>query len=125
MAAITIFHGFINSLNTAMLERLTRGYVIFHFAILVSCCITLLVMCKTKHDSAYVWTNVIDNSGWNPVGFSFLFGFLSASWTMTDYDATAHIAEEIKAPELKAPWAISTALAFTYVGGWLFTIVLS
>ena len=44
---------------------------------------------------------------------------------MTDYDATAHIAEEIKAPELKAPWAISTALAFTYVGGWLFTIVLS
>ena len=125
MAAITIFHGFINSLNTAMLEKLTRGYVIFHFAILVSCCITLLVMCKTKHDSAFVWTNVVDESGWNPVGFSFLFGFLSASWTMTDYDATAHIAEEIKNPELKAPWAISTALAFTYVGGWLFTIVLS
>ncbi|KAL9096737.1 MAG: hypothetical protein Q9165_001225 [Trypethelium subeluteriae] len=44
---------------------------------------------------------------------------------MTDYDATAHIAEEIKNPEIKAPWSITIALAFTYIGGWLFTIVLS
>jgi amino acid transporter len=38
--------------------------------------------------------------------------------------ATAHITEEIKNPELKAPWAISMAMLFTYVVGWLFTIVL-
>ena len=125
MAAITLFHGSINSLNTSILEKITRGYVIFHVGVLVSCCITLLVMCKDKHDSSYVWTNVVPDAGWSPSGFSFLFGFLSASWTMTDYDATAHIAEEIKNPELKAPWSISAALGFTYIGGWLFTIVLS
>jgi amino acid transporter len=45
--------------------------------------------------------------------------------TRLDYDATAHIAEEIKKPEIKAPWAISTALGVTYIGGWLFTIVLT
>ena len=38
--------------------------------------------------------------------------------------ATAHITEEIREPELKAPWAISMAMLFTYVVGWLFTIVL-
>ena len=43
---------------------------------------------------------------------------------MTDYDATAHITEEIREPELKAPWAISMAMAFTYVAGFLFNIVL-
>lgn len=43
---------------------------------------------------------------------------------LADYDATAHITEEIKNPELKAPWAISMAMLFTYVAGWLFTIVL-
>ena len=53
-----------------------------------------------------------------------MFGFLSVSWTMTDYDATAHITEEIKDPEIKAPWAISMAMLFTYVAGWLFNIVL-
>ena len=125
MAAITVFHGFINTLNTSILEKITRGYVIFHIGILVSCCIALLVKTKDKHSSSYVWTNTTDSSGWSPVGFSFLFGFLSASWTMTDYDATAHIAEEIQNPEIKAPWSIAGALGLTYIGGWLYTIVLS
>lgn len=31
----------------------------------------------------------------------------------------------ISEPELKAPWAISLAMTFTYVAGWLFTIVLA
>ena len=125
MAAVTVFHAVLNSLNTRFLERITRGYVIFHIGVLVSCCIALLVMCDNKHSSSYVWTEVVPDAGWSPAGFSFLFGFLSASWTMTDYDATAHIAEEIKQPEIKAPWAITSALGFTYVGGWLFTIVLA
>lgn len=91
MAALTLFHGVLNSLTTNALEKMTRTYVVFHFAVLLSCCITLLVMCKNKHDSAYVWTDVTPLSGWTPVGFSFLFAFLSASWTMTDYDATGLI----------------------------------
>jgi amino acid transporter len=43
---------------------------------------------------------------------------------MTDYDATAHITEEISEPEIKAPWAISLAMLFTYLAGFLFNIVL-
>ena len=125
MAALTLLHGSLNSLNTAALEKITKTYVIFHFAVLLSCCITLLVMCDYKHSSSYTWTKVVDNSGWSPPGWSFLFGFLSASWTMTDYDATAHIAEEIKNPEIKAPWSIALALGFTWIGGWLFNIVLA
>jgi len=42
---------------------------------------------------------------------------------MTDYDATAHIAEEIKNPAIKAPIAISSALGTTYVLGWFLNIV--
>ena len=41
-----------------------------------------------------------------------------------DYDATAHITEEIEEPEIKAPWAISTAMLFTYLAGFVFNIVL-
>ena len=120
-----LFHGALNSMNTSALEKITRSYVIFHLAALVSCCIALLVMCDHRKSANEVWVDVTPDAGWTPVGFSFLFGFLSASWTMTDYDATAHIAEEIKDPERKAPWAITIALGFTYIGGWLYTIVLS
>jgi amino acid transporter len=124
MAGMLIFHGILNSMSTSWLEKLTRTYVVFHVAVLVACCIALLAVDDNKHISSYVWTNVTPESGWTPKGFSFLFGFLSISWTMTDYDATAHIAEEIRNPEIKAPWVITIALGFTYVAGWLFTIVL-
>ena len=124
MAALTLFHGVLNSMRTSALEKMTKTYVIFHFAVLLAACITLLVMAD-KHPSSYVWTEVIPQAGWSPPGFSFLFGFLSVAWTMTDYDATAHIAEEIKNPEIKAPWAIASALGVTYIGGWLYTIVLT
>jgi len=124
MAALTVLCGLINSLSTYWMEKMTKTYVIFHFAILLSCSVALLAKTKNKHDATYVFTNVEDASGWTPIGWSFLFGFLSVSWTMTDYDATAHITEEINEPEIKAPWAISLAMAFTYVLGWLFNIVL-
>ena len=73
---------------------MTKTYVIFHVLVLLTCAIALLVKDHGKHSSSYVFTDVYSESGWTPVGFSFLFGFLSVSWTMTDYDATAHITEE-------------------------------
>lgn len=124
MAAMTVLTGLVNSMSTYWIEKLTKGYVIFHIGVLVSCCIALLVKTENKNTAEYVFTNIESNSGWTPKGFSFLFGLLSVAWTMTDYDATAHITEEISNPAVKAPWAISSAMVFTYVGGFLFNIVL-
>ena len=96
MAALTIFCGLVNSLSTYWMEKMTKTYVIFHILILVTCSIALLAKTNDKHNASYVFTSIPDPalSGWTPQGFSFLFGFLSVSWTMTDYDATAHITEE-------------------------------
>jgi len=99
---------------------------------------------ENKHDAKFVFTDKTGSSGWTPPGFAWLFGFLSVAWTMTDYDATAHITEEyvikkpyistkqtdsiknrIAQPEIKAPFAIFWAMAFTYVAGFLFNIVLA
>ncbi|TQS34912.1 hypothetical protein Golomagni_04685 [Golovinomyces magnicellulatus] len=124
MAALLLFCGFINSLSTYWMEKMTKSYVIFHMCVLLSCCIALLLKTEKKHTSEYVFTHIESETGWSPLGFSFLFGFLSVTWTMTDYDATAHITEEISEPEVKAPWAISMAMFFTYIAGFLFNIVL-
>ena len=82
MAALTILCGFVNSLPTAWMEKMTKSYVIFHVIILVSCSIALLVKTENKHDASYVFTDTTNDSGWLPVGWSFLFGFLSVSWTV-------------------------------------------
>ncbi|KAJ5216277.1 uncharacterized protein N7498_002684 [Penicillium cinerascens] len=124
MAALTVVTGVVNSLSTFWMEKMTKFYVIFHVCVLVVCAIALLALTKDKHSAEYVFTYTESESGWVPIGFSWLFGFLSVSWTMTDYDATAHITEEINEPEKKAPWAISLAMLVTYLGGFLFNIVL-
>lgn len=129
MAGLTVITGLVNSLSTYWMEKMTKTYVIFHVLVILTCSVSLLALAQPKngtpkHNAKYVFTDVDNTSGWTPTGWSFLFGFLSVSWTMTDYDATAHIAEEIREPEIKAPWAISMAMLFTYVVGWLFNIVL-
>ncbi len=124
MAGLSVTHALINSMSTSWLNRFAKTYAIFHIGVLVAACIALLVMQKDKHTAKYAFTDVNPISGWSPPGFSFLFGFLSVAWTMTDYDATAHIAEEAKDPARIVPKAIAMALTFTYIVGWLFNIVL-
>lgn len=124
MAGVLIIQGAISCLPTKYIEKMTKWYVIFHYAALISGVIALLVKTNPRKDADYVFTHVESHSGWHPIGWSFLFGFLSVSWTMTDYDATAHICEEMENPEHKAPWAISMAMVFTYVTGFLYNIVL-
>lgn len=111
MAALTVLTGCVNSLSTYWMEKMTKTYVIFHVCVLISCSVALLALTKDKHDAAYVFTHVESDSGWSPIGFSFLFGFLSVSWTMTDYDATAHITEEYVFFRMPLFWAPSDNLA--------------
>lgn len=125
MAGIVFLHGFINSLSTRWLERITKWYAIFHIAVLVACAVALLVLQKDKHSARYVFVDLNPQSGWDNKGWSFLFGFLSVAWCMTDYDATAHLCEEILNASVRAPQAIACALSVTYVLGFLFNIVLA
>ncbi len=89
MAGLTVLTGLVNSLTTKWMERMTKWYVVFHVLVIITCSIALLVKAD-KHTSKYVFTHVDDPSlsGWTPIGWSFLFGFLSVSWTMTDYDVS-------------------------------------
>lgn len=80
MAALTVVHASINSLSTYWLNHITKTYAVFHIGVLIAACIALVVLQGDKHDASYVFTNVEPQSGWTPPGFSFLFGFLSASW---------------------------------------------
>ena len=82
MAALTVLCGFVNSLPTSWMEKMTKSYVIFHVIILVSCSIALLVKTQNKNTASYVFTDTTNDSGWLPIGWSFLFGFLSVSWTV-------------------------------------------
>lgn len=84
--------------------------------------IALLVLTPDKHSASDVFGSVIDGSGWNSKGFSFMIGFLSVAWTMTDYDATTHMSEETKDAAIRGPVAITQAVMISGVIGLLLNI---
>ncbi|KAG8688291.1 hypothetical protein FRC08_011510 [Ceratobasidium sp. 394] len=78
------------------------------------------------HSASYVFGSegvINQTGGWNS-GVAFLFGLLSVQWTMTSYDATGHISEEVQHAAVAAPSAIFVAVIGTGLIGWLLNIVL-
>ena len=84
-AGLTVLTGAINSISTSWMEKLQKTFVVFHVTAVVACFITLLAVEKNKNSATFVFANVQSASGWDPKGFAFMFGFLSAAFTMTNY----------------------------------------
>ncbi|KAI1787362.1 APC amino acid permease [Ganoderma leucocontextum] len=125
-AGLLILHGILNCLATRQLARLTSGFVFVNLGATIITIIVLLAKTPRSemHSAAYVFGSegfVNQTGGWNN-GIAFLFGLLSVQWT--DYDATAHISEEVKRAAYAAPSAIFIAVIGTGLLGWLLNIVL-
>jgi len=86
MIGLCIIHAMINSLSTAWLNKISGTYAFFHIGVLIAAAAALLALQHEKNDASYVFTNLEPLSGWNPPGFSFFFGCLSAAWIMTNCD---------------------------------------
>jgi len=91
----------------------------------IALCVAILVLTPNKHSASDVFGSVIDGSGWHSKGFSFMIGFLSVAWTMTDYDATTHMSEETKNAAIRGPVAITQAVIISGVVGLLLNIAFS
>ncbi|KAG7447357.1 APC amino acid permease [Guyanagaster necrorhizus] len=127
-AVLLVFHGVLNSLATRYLARLSSSFVFCNLGATFLIIIVLLATTgrSNMHPASYVFGTaglVNQTGGWNS-GLAFLFGLLSVQWTMTDYDATAHISEEVRRAAYAAPSAIFMAVIGTGSFGWLFNIVL-
>ncbi|PPQ77882.1 hypothetical protein CVT25_015369 [Psilocybe cyanescens] len=125
-AGLLVVHGLLNSVATRYLARMTKGFVFVNLG--ATFIIIVVLLAKTPrsemHPANYVFgsAGIINQAeGWN-TGIAFLFGLLSVQWT--DYDATAHISEEVQRAAYAAPSAIFIAVIGTGLIGWLLNIVL-
>ncbi|KAK7513129.1 amino acid permease, variant [Phyllosticta citriasiana] len=114
--------GVICSLTTRALHRIVLCFAPINVLASVSICIALLVLTPDKQSAKWVFTEVTDGSGWGNRGFSFLLGFLSVAWTMTDYDGTTHMSEETHDAALRGPIAIRLAILVSGLVGWMLTV---
>ncbi|KIY70063.1 amino acid transporter [Cylindrobasidium torrendii FP15055 ss-10] len=125
-AGLLAIHGALNCFATRYLAKFSTSFVFVNLGTTFIIIIVLLATTgrENMHPAGYVFgsAGVINQTGGWDTGLAFLFGLLSVQWT--DYDATAHIAEEVRRAAYAAPSAIFIAVIGTGLIGWLFNIVL-
>ncbi|KAK8242290.1 amino acid permease, variant [Phyllosticta capitalensis] len=119
---ILCLFGIVCSLTTKALHRVVLWFAPINVLASIGICIALLVLTPNKQSAKWVFTQVTDGSGWGNRGFSFLLGFLSVAWTMTDYDGTTHMSEETHDAAMRGPLAIRLAILVSGLVGWMLTI---
>ncbi|KAF8523466.1 amino acid/polyamine transporter I [Hysterangium stoloniferum] len=125
---LNILLGIMSSFPTVFQNRIASTYL---FATLIGAFAVIIGVPVGGRghlaSSEFVWTRIIDNSGWNNRGFAFFLGLFSVQWVMvpkTGYDACAHMSEEVKRPAFVTPIAITLSVTITAVVGFFVNVSL-
>ncbi|KAF7121602.1 hypothetical protein CNMCM5793_009072 [Aspergillus hiratsukae] len=114
--------GVICSLTTKTLHRIVFWFAPINISATICICFMLLYLTPDKQSARWVFTHFTDGSGWGSKLFSFLLGFISVAWTMTDYDGTTHMSEETHDAASLGSLAIQSAVLVSGIMGWILTI---
>ena len=98
--AIVALHLAINRINISFLGQLNSLSAWWHM-VGVAVIVVVLALVPERHQSvAFVFTQTLNNSGFGDHSYWLVFGLglLMAQYTITGYDASAHMSEETKPP---------------------------
>jgi amino acid transporter len=125
---ILIAHALINIFSSSLVALFTRISVWWH-VIGVLVIIVLLIAVPSHHQSfAFVFGKRINLSGFSNNMYWFYvlpLGFLLTMYTITGYDASAHISEETRDASMAAPKGVWRSVFYSAVFGWLVLLALT
>jgi amino acid transporter len=111
----------LNLLNVNLLSKFNTLSAWWHMAG-VALIVVILMIVPTEHQSAaFVFGEVVNNSGFSDSAIWFVFGLglLMAQYTVTGYDASAHMSEETRsasrATALGMIWAVVASVVFGFI----------
>jgi amino acid transporter len=85
-----------------------------------------LVFVPDKHQSAgFVFGHFVNNTGWGSTFYVALLGLLLAQYTLTGYDASAHMTEETHDAARSGPRGIVMSILVSLGAGWVLLIGLT
>jgi amino acid transporter len=124
-AIILALHSMINIFSHRLLALFNSISVFWH-VVGVLIIIGILIIVPDSHQSAdFVFTERINNSGFNDGGIGGIYwflvlpvGFLLTMYTITGYDASAHVAEETVGAEQAAAKGVWQSVASSALIGW-------
>ncbi|GAA2380780.1 amino acid permease [Dactylosporangium salmoneum] len=102
-----------------VLQNVSVWWHVFGSAVVV----LILVFVPEKHQSLeFVFTQRFNNSGYSDATYWFLvlpFGFLLTQYTITGFDACAHVSEETLGASKAAARGLWQSIFYSAIGGWI------
>jgi amino acid transporter len=136
-AVVLILHGLLNTFGirlVAVLNDLSVWWHIVGVAVIVVVCVLLNQHQRT--DLGTVFTQTVNNTGFDSsqsLGLVFLgiplyvalIGLLNAQYTLTGYDASAHMSEETHGAETAAPRGIVFSVVVSVIFGFILLVAMN
>jgi amino acid permease (GABA permease) len=122
---ILLLHGALNQFGVRIVALLNDVSVWWH-VIGVAVIVGVLAFVPDQHQSAsFVFTEFVNNTGWQSSLYVALIGLLLAQYTLTGYDASAHMTEETRDASRAGPRGIVMSIVVSVVAGWVLLIGLT
>ncbi|KAJ5811900.1 hypothetical protein N7474_008201, partial [Penicillium riverlandense] len=98
------------------------------FAVSVSSFVVIFITCLSRsslqQSSEFVWTTLINESGWSSNGVAFLTGLINPNYIFCGIDGAIHLAEECSNSITAVPYALMSTLAIGFVTAFAFLVAM-
>ncbi|MCJ1437305.1 hypothetical protein MMC27_006691 [Xylographa pallens] len=119
--AIAIMAAIGNIYGPHLLDKISRGMMIWNIVSFIIVIITILATNDHKQTPSFVFHDFQNFTGFG-TGFTAILGLLQSAFGMCCYDAPAHMTEEMKNASREAPKAIIMSVYIGAVTGFIFLI---
>jgi amino acid transporter len=123
-AVLLLLHALLNTFGVDLVKLLSSVSAWWH-VVGVGVIVVALWVAPVPHQSlSWTFTHYVNNTGFEGAGglfglpiYAFLVGLLMAQYTLTGYDASAHVAEETRNASVEAPKGIVRSVWVSIVAG--------
>ncbi|MGQ0573301.1 MAG: amino acid permease [Pseudonocardia sp.] len=126
-SAIIALHLVLNLLNVNVLAMLNSFSAWWHMIGVVVIVGVLIVIPENHQSASYVFGETVNTSGY-PAGLFWLvfgLGLLMAQYTITGYDASAHMSEETRLASRAAAWGMVMSVVVSVVFGFVLLVAVT
>ena len=119
---IIALHAAINIWGHNIIDVLQNVSVWWHVFGAAAIVLILIFVPKEHQSLEFVFTERFNNSGYSDALYWFLvlpFGFLLTQYTITGFDACAHVSEETKGASTAAAKGLWQSIFYSAIGGWI------
>jgi amino acid transporter len=126
-AAVLISHGMINTFGIHILRYLNNSSIILHSAGVTALAIAVLAKAPTHQSAKFVFATFNDGTaatgteiGWSmraSPAYVACCGALMSQYTLTGFDASAHLSEETRKASWSAPIGVISSVGFSALFG--------